>query len=164
MKRFPLVALCAAALMSSCSHKVAEPVQTPPTVAPRIIGGDRQARALPRATVYRMAGDATAANVPVQIDAAGNIVSFPAPSDVKGQEPIPLSNGYLLDRRGINMNSRFTRYTYAEYGALKSVPSIAELKAAIIPGARPVDIIQLDITPAEAAADTAAVVRLLRNL
>lgn len=118
-------------------------------------------RMLPRATVYRMAGNATAANVPVQVGESGNIVSFPSPSDVKGAEPLALANGYLLDRRGINANSRFTRWTYAEYGALASAPGPDELKAAIIPGARAVDIHVLEMTPWEAAADTAAINRLI---
>lgn len=118
---------------------------------------------LPKAVVYRMSGPATPANVPVQVNAAGNIVSFPAPTDVAGQEPISLADGYLLDRRGISANSRFTRWTYAEYAALPAAPSPSEIKNAIISGSQPLDIHVLDMTPSEAAADTAAVNAIIKN-
>lgn len=122
------------------------------------------ASAMPKAIVYKMSGSAGADNVPVQVSPSnGNIVSFPAPADVRGQEPIALADGYLLDRRGIGPNSRFTRWTYAEYGALTQVPTLNELTAAIIPDARVTDIHVLDMTPASAAADTAAVNRIIRK-
>lgn len=58
------------------------------------------------------------------------IVSYPAPSDIKmGDQliqPILLSDGYLLDQRGINLNVAFTSYTYKEYAALKETPSIEQ--------------------------------------
>lgn len=118
---------------------------------------------IPKAVVYKITGNATSANVPVQVasDNAGQIVSFPAPTDVKGQEPLPMADGYLLDRRGINANSRFTKWTYAEYAALSQAPTIAEIKAAIIPGARPTQIHVLPMTLTEALADTAAVNRII---
>lgn len=129
----------------------AQPVQSQPI------------QALPKAIVYKMMGDATAENVPVQVSASGEIISFPAPSDVRGQEPLPMADGYLLDRRGIGPNSRFTKWTYAEYGALKQTPSISEIKAALIPGARPTNIHVLDMTPSQALSDTAAVNLIIRN-
>lgn len=131
--------------------------------APRgpVTGGGAQQ--LPRAKAYRMNGD-YAANVPVQVGADGNITSYPAPADVRGQEPVALAGGWWLDRRGISRRSVFTRYTYGEYAALASAPSIAELKAAIIEGARPVDIVELPMTPQQALADTAAVNARLKEI
>lgn len=163
MKRIA-IPLCALALLASCASKKREAsIPSVPSLQPALIGG-KPSEALPRAAVYKMIGAATAANVPVQVDAEGNIISYPGPADVRGQEPIPLSNGYLLDRRGISSDSRFTRYTYAEYSSLKTAPTVAELKAAIIPDARVVDLRRLPMTPAEAEADTTAVMRLLSEI
>ncbi len=120
-------------------------------------------QAIPKAVVYKMTGNATADNVPVQMK-SGQIISFPAPADVRGQEPLPMADGYLLDRRGIGENTVFTRWTYAEYRELKQTPSIDEIKAAIIPGAHPTQIHVLPITLSAALSDTAAVNRLIRQL
>ncbi len=140
-----------------------EIVQAMPAVTPTSAKSPT-ASALPKAVIYKMEGNATIANVPVQVSPSnGSIVSFPAPADVRGQEPIELTGGYLLDRRGIGPNTRFTRWTYSEYGSLDRVPTSGELKAAIIPGARVTDIHVLDMTPAEAAADTAAINRIIRQ-
>ncbi|MDE6367577.1 MAG: hypothetical protein K2L33_08350, partial [Muribaculaceae bacterium] len=57
---------------------IAVPV-TPPTNPNNI---------MPRAVIYRITGNATAANVPVQVSPAGTITSFPAPTDIIGQEPV----------------------------------------------------------------------------
>ncbi|MGE5317291.1 MAG: hypothetical protein ACM3ME_04790, partial [Chloroflexota bacterium] len=50
------------------------------------------------------------------------LVSFPAPSDIYyGGDlayPVKLENGYLLDRRGIDVNTAFTKWTYYEYSRL----------------------------------------------
>lgn len=156
MKLNYIYLLAIAALTGCKSHEAASPtIIEAPVVAPAV-------KALPKATVYRMEGDASPENVPVTISpATGNIVSFPGPRDIVGQEPIALGNGWYLDRRGIGENSRFTRWTYAEYQKLTAVPSTAEIKAAIIPGARPTDIRHLQMTPWEAEADTAAIKKYL---
>ena len=111
----------------------------------------------PKAIAYKMTGHATATNVPVQVNAQGDIVSFPDPADLKNAEPIQLKDGYLLDRRGVNSNTRFLRYTYAEYSALDTAPSISELKEAIISDARVSDIIRLPVTVSQAVGDIKAV-------
>lgn len=153
MTRLSIILLSAMALTASCSSKKQETVATEHLQLARpVIGGTTPAD-LPMARAYRMSGDATADNVPVQVDSKGNIVSYPAPTDLIGQEPVALADGYLLDRRGISAYTRFTRYTYAEYIALKTPPTPSQLKAAIIPGARPVDIVQLPLTAADAAAN-----------
>lgn len=132
-----------------------EAVKATPTVTGTV-------NAIPKTAVYRMEGEAGPENVPVTVNpSTGELMSFPGPRDVAGQEPIALGNGWYLDRRGINANSRFTRWTYPEYQKLKTVPSTAEIKAAIIPGARAVDIRYLQMPPWEAAADTATVKKIL---
>ncbi len=138
-------------------------VGAPPSLEAKVIGGEPK-QYVPKAVIYRMSGDATAANVPVQVNSKGEILSFPDPTDLIGQEPVELADGYLLDRRGIGNSSRFTEYTYAEYAGLKQAPTVADLKAAIIPDARAVDIRTLSMTTSEAVADTAAVNRIIRSL
>ena len=118
--------------------------------------------AIPKAIVYKMSGNATSANVPVTDNPqTGDITSFPGPADVVGQEPIVLEDGGLLDRRGISENSRFTKWTYAEYAAMKTPPTLAELKASIIPDARAIDIRRLDMTPWQAAENLPEVLKAL---
>lgn len=110
--------------------------------------------ALPRAVVYRMNGDYIN-NVPITVSADGeSIVSYPAPTDLTPESmPLPVADGYLLDRRGINANTRFLRLTYEEYRALSQPPSIEQLKGDIIPDARVIDIHRLPITLNQALND-----------
>lgn len=110
----------------------------------------------PKAVAYRMSGD-YADNVPVTLAPDGAIISYPAPTDLTDRSaPLPLADGWWLDRRGISANSVFSRYTYSEYRALPAAPTPAELKASLIPGARVTATLQLPMTVAEATADTAA--------
>lgn len=76
-------------------------------------------------------------NVPVTLnETKDRIVSFPAPSDLfyEGELalPIKLNQDYLIDRRGVNVNSAFTSYTYETYSKLESPPSLQELYDSII--------------------------------
>lgn len=165
LNRILLITLAIAA--TSCGTKKDAP-QSIPTAAPETIRFTPQkvlsgpVKALPKAVVYKIFGNATADNVPVQMK-SGEIISYPAPADIRGQEPLPMADGYLLDRRGIGENTVFTRWTYAEYQALKQTPSIDEIKAAVIPGARPTQIHVLPMTLSVALSDTAAVNRLIRK-
>ncbi|MCK9613542.1 MAG: hypothetical protein WC401_05705 [Bacteroidales bacterium] len=66
--------------------------------------------------------------VPVTLSAdKESIVSYPDIMDVFYQGelayPTHLLNGYLLDNRGINEKSVFTKYTYEEYSRLEKTPS-----------------------------------------
>lgn len=70
--------------------------------------------------------------VPVILDETKTkIISYPAPADVYYNNalalPVKLSNGYLLDNRGITPNVAFLNITYEEYSKLKEVPSPDEL-------------------------------------
>ena len=83
--------------------------------------------------VYRTKQDHSE-HVPVIMnDDRSAIVSYPHPSDLKGDvRPVDLGNGYLLDRRGIGPNVAYLDMTYAQYAALSTAPSLAELQAHII--------------------------------
>lgn len=74
--------------------------------------------------------------VPVLMTAdRSRIVSYPAPADVReGKQlltPISLKKGYLLDRRGINANVVFLKYTYQAYAERAEAPSLSEMMANI---------------------------------
>ena len=76
-------------------------------------------------------------NVPVILSGdKTKIVSYPDPSDVKtdGGYPVPseLENGYLLDNRGININSAFLKITYQEYANMEKAPDVSNLYKMII--------------------------------
>lgn len=119
---------------------------------------------VPKAQVYRTNGNYND-NVPIQVAGDGKtLISFPAPTDIDNQtKPLPLADGFLLDRRGISANSRFTTYTYAGYAALPAPPSVENLLKAIIPQAMITELVALPMTTQEALADTAAVNRLIRT-
>lgn len=76
-------------------------------------------------------------HVPITLNSAKEkITSYPAPSDLyfEGELalPVKLKEGFLLDRRGISVNTVFTSYSYEEYSKLESAPPIEELMARII--------------------------------
>ena len=76
-------------------------------------------------------------NVPITLSDDGKtIVSYPAPSDVfyKGvlAYPTQLANGYLLDNRGLTLNSVFTKFTYEEYSKLSTAPDLNTFYSSII--------------------------------
>jgi len=88
-------------------------------------------KALRSYLVYKMSGD-YANLVPVNLDNEGNLRSYPDPMDIsQSSTPVALGDGWYLDRRGIGTNTAFLNYTYEEYHALPSVPSIDTLKANI---------------------------------
>ncbi len=122
-----------------------------------VIAG-KPASFVPRAVIYKTSGDFID-NVPVQLAADGSVASYPSPADVSPERstPLRLADGFLLDRRGISASSVFTSYTYARYARLEKAPEAGELAAAIIPGARVTQMYTIDMSPSEAAADTAAV-------
>ena len=75
--------------------------------------------------------------VPVTLnDQKTEIISYPAISDIyyKGNfaYPTKLSDGFLLDNRGIDKNVAFLKLTYEEYSKLKNTPSTEELRKMIV--------------------------------
>lgn len=156
-----VVAIGASALLLACGcaskkeQPAAEELKIVEGPALPIIGGGNYE--IPRAVIYKTNGD-YADKVTIQVDSKGNVISYPAPADVKGMEPVALADGWLLTRRGVNASTVFTRYTYADYAALKTAPTLPELKAAILPDAKITEIQTLSISQSDALADPAAIV------
>lgn len=81
--------------------------------------------------VYKTRNDYSK-NVPVTLNATHTeIVAYPSPKDVyyKGKLALPtaLDNGYLLDNRGIGLNTAFLKLTYEEYSKLEQAPPMTEM-------------------------------------
>ncbi len=75
--------------------------------------------------------------VPIRLsDDKTQIVSYPAPSDLKkdGQflYPTELEGGLLIDNLGISKNSAFIKLTYEEYAALQNTLPLSELFKLIV--------------------------------
>ncbi len=105
---------------------------------------------MPKASAFRMNGD-YANNVAITLNPDGSLAYFPDPSDISANSsPLEIGDGWWLNRQGISAKSVFTKYTFAEYSKLKTVPSIAELKASVIPGSRVSNMRELPFTISEA--------------
>lgn len=157
--------LAGSALLLSCSHKsnivtisttststTSENVISPGTPVPleNNIMNSRPNLARLRATLFKMSGN-YANNVAVTLDANGNLIYFPAPTDLSAESvPQEVGEGWWLNRQGLGANSVFTKYTFEEYRALKTVPTPDEIKAAIIPGARVTEFRRLVLPASEA--------------
>lgn len=141
-----LIAAAAALLAAGCtgSRDTAAVPMTTPSPVPGLQPAEfsQPVGMVLKARIYKTNGDYTD-NVPVTVGADGKIVSYPAPGDVAGAEPVKLDDGYLLDRRGISRDTRFTRYTYSQYAALSQAPTMAELLESIIPDARVTEIVEM---------------------
>lgn len=119
---------------------------------------------MPKATAFKMTGD-YANNVAVTIGSNGELTYYPAPSDItNASAPTSIADGRYLNNQGLSANSVFTKYTYEEYSKLPSVPSQEELKAAIIPGARVADMIQLPYTIGDAKNNLQGIKEYIKNL
>jgi hypothetical protein len=85
----------------------------------------------PPAIVYKTTQNFDAL-VPVQLSTdQASIIAFPHPTDLKKAEqltyPTQLESGYLLDNRGIDVNTKFLDMTYEDYAALKEPPKADSL-------------------------------------
>lgn len=117
------------------------------------IGGHGHISVMPKAIVYKTSGDYSN-NVPVTVSESGELLSFPAPTDIPANAtPVRLSSGWLISRVGISQNSVFTTYTFDEYRQLKQLPSPEEMLNAIIPDSRVTTTMQIPITLEEALAN-----------
>lgn len=89
--------------------------------------------ALPHVRLYKMRKDYSG-NVAVTMnEARTQIVSYPDPVDIRPSvAPVPLGDGWYLDRRGVSANTVFTDYTFEQYAALGQVPSRETLMKHII--------------------------------
>ncbi|MCM1163064.1 MAG: hypothetical protein NC339_02275 [Muribaculaceae bacterium] len=107
---------------------------------------------LPKAVIYRTSAPSDSL-VPVTVT-GGRLVSFPAPTDLTVM-PEKLKDGWLLDTRGINPDTRFTRWTYAEYKTMKTAPSTAEIMDSLVPDLAVTEIATLPYTVGQATPEMA---------
>jgi hypothetical protein len=90
----------------------------------------------PRTLVYKTRGDYFQ-RVPVLMNSTkDSILAYPDPVDVRLGDrlavPTILKKGYLLDNRGIGLNTAFLTYTYQNYAALSKVPSMNQLMDSLL--------------------------------
>ena len=128
-----------ALLLVGCSKKATQPVEEPVTaVAPvRVVEpiASRPINTILKASAFKMSGNYSN-NVAITLNDDGSLAYYPAPSDITSDSrPVDLGNGWWLNRQGLGPNSVFTSYTFDEYMALPAVPTVDQLKSAIIPGA-----------------------------
>lgn len=118
---------------------------------------------IPKASAFRMSGD-YADRVAVTLDGAGNLVYYPAPSDISAaSRPTAIGEGWWLNRQGLGPGSVFTSWTFDEYRSLAKTPTPAEIKSAVIPGAVVTDFRRLPVSLTEASSLPAAeLLRLLK--
>ncbi len=158
-----LIAVIAAGLSVNAQKHGAKQSKLPQTVrgVNPAAKGQTQDSFIPKAVIYTMNGD-WSQYVPVNVTEDGaTLISFPAPSDIKAfSTPVNVGDGYWLDRRGIGPNTVFTRWTYAEYSQLPTVPAPDEILDNIIPGARVTEILELPL-PASVAAKQPSKIRQL---
>lgn len=143
MNKLMICALAALPIIGAagCAKKNTEPAQEPLQFVNKPMINTPQ-RVLLKATVFRMSGD-YADNVAVTLNADGSLAYYPAPTDLtENSKPLDLGGGWWLNRQGISAKSVFTKYTFEEYMKMKDAPSPAEIKAAVIPGAKVTDMQQ----------------------
>lgn len=90
----------------------------------------------PHEIVYKTKADYFK-NVPVILNDEKNMVlTYPAKEDLKRgdeyQYPVKLKDGWLLDKRGININVAFLNISYEEYYKLEELPTPDSLFEMII--------------------------------
>lgn len=139
---------------ASSSIETDTPVAAP---SPAILKGE--IRAMRKAVIYRANGDYSHNVAACFNDETGDFIYYPDPSDVNPESaPIRLADGWWLDVQGAaGYNTVFLKWTYDQYCRLKEVPSLSQLKQAIIKGAKVTDVKVLNMTPLNARNDTAAI-------
>lgn len=125
MKHWPIVLLTMALAGCGSKKEVLDPASEASSGAADI----------PHVLVYRTKGDYREL-VPVTLSAdRSKIVAYPHPKDLQGADglsvPQDLGKGYLLDKRGIGLNTAFLKMSYADYAALDQAPALADMTAMI---------------------------------
>lgn len=174
----PIVALCltfgVALTLSSCHSSAKTPRQTvgdTGSEAVEIVRAPAQPslggkRAMIHAVIYKTNGDYNDYVTALYDKKTGTFISYPAPSDIQPVEsaPLPLADGWLLDRRGtIGDATVFLRWTMSQYSKLAKVPSIDELRQAIMTDAKVTRFEVLPMSSFDAQRDTARVNRLIHE-
>lgn len=130
MKRlslFPVTLLLLGFFLNSCSRKT-QPVVVTQTENQEQTGGSM---ALPPCIIYKTKADYHR-NVPVSLSSdQSKITSYPDVSDLRAQGksafPEELSDGFLLDNRGIGPDVAFLTITYDVYASQSKTPSADDL-------------------------------------
>lgn len=128
MKNIKLLAIVSILLFTMCKATKDKSAATnseltkPVRKDEMIIGGEQQ---VAPAIIYKTRADYRNF-VPVTLNSDRSAIqSYPAPTDVyyEGQLAVPteLTNGYLLDNRGISTQAAFLDITYEEYSQLKEI-------------------------------------------
>ena len=130
MKKVILILIAFVAIASvSCSNQKKSSSSEPIVSTGVSVSG-------PDVIIYKTRGDYKLLVPVIMNDEKNDIVSYPAPGDLKykGKPAIPneLDNGFLLDNRGITKNVAFTSYTYEEYMALDKTPAREDLLTSIV--------------------------------
>lgn len=142
------IAISGLAVASCASRRQSSETVLKPEKIDNVISGP--VNFIPKASVFRMSGD-YADKVGVTLDGSGNLVYYPAPTDITtSSAPLELEGGWWLNRQGLSANSVFTKWTFEEYAALPSTPTPDEIKRAVIPGARVTAMTTLPMTLQEA--------------
>lgn len=164
MKRINTIIISGiAAAMASCTT-TADKTATVTPIEKSVPSTKPAPQYLPKAKVYKT-NRPVVNHVAVRVSPSGNdLVYYPAPSDIhETSQPLELADGWLLDRQGgIGEDTRFLRYTYAEYAALPKTPTTTEILSAVMDDVKVTAVRTLDITHHEARSDTAKVNSLLR--
>lgn len=154
-----IASVCLIVLLSGCVNSKAGQANTSqngivaaPTAGIMIGGGTKSA--IPRAVIYQTSCDCDNL-VPVNLNLEGtSLLSFPAPTDLSASStPVNLEKGWLLDRRGIGVNTRFTNYTYEEYRNLSQAPTPSQLLDNINDDCHITKIVKLPISLSEAVSN-----------
>lgn len=162
-----LVALAACSRRTTVENNGDNPVsqqapQPQPAPYPMVMGYG--AKALPKATAFRMNGD-FADKVAVTIGDDGKLKYFPAPSDLTAASaPRDLGHGWWLNRQGLGPNSVFTSFSFDDYRKLPATPSVEDILKAVIPGARVTQLVTLPYPAGEAEAHIDEIREYLKNL
>lgn len=124
------------ATLSACHRTMLINNATTSQIADSRVIASPPVTAMPHVIIYKTARNCDNL-VPITLsDDGSRIVSYPDPSDLRigGQlaTPTRLTNGYLLDNRGISRHVAFLSYTYEEYAAMKQAPSMEQLLAHIV--------------------------------
>ena len=90
----------------------------------------------PHAIIYKTKGNYKKLVPVVLSDDKSKIVSYPDPHDMKTggsrMQPTDLHKGYLLDNRGVGVNTAFIKMNWEKYAALPAAPSTDELYKMIV--------------------------------
>lgn len=124
--KFSIYMLSLFGIVISCCSKSVAPAAV--STGSKTGGGSS---ALAPCIIYKTKSDYSK-NVPVILsDDKTTIVSYPDIRDIyfqgKFSYPQTLSEGFLLDNRGIGPGVAFLNYTYEEYAKLGQTPSVGEL-------------------------------------